>query len=252
MLMSVLDPAGHEYESFICMYCCPFRESQDKLNELFDFENIHFRIMMNMYPVDVSKARALQIKPFPSRTGHSSSKTANFKSALALKSINAPLKPFRKSSSCLFSSVVVDGIQATAGGSNSICLSNSTEHMAIVIVDHGSRKKDSNEMLHEFGKLYQDMYPSSMAVEVAHMEIAEPTIAQAVGKCVQQGAKTVVIAPYFLSRGRHIQEDIPALVKEAQEQYPHVKCVIAKPIGIEPLMAQIIQSRVHEALGVAP
>ena len=41
----------------------------------------------------------------------------------------------------------------------------------------------------------------------------------------------MVIAPYFLSRGRHIQEDIPALVREAQAQHPGLQCIIAQPIG---------------------
>lgn len=53
--------------------------------------------------------------------------------------------------------------------------------VAVVIVDHGSRKKDSNEMLVEFGKLYEQVTGCGM-VEVAHMEIAEPTIEQAVGE----------------------------------------------------------------------
>jgi len=101
-------------------------------------------------------------------------------------------------------------------------------------------------MLIEFGKLYQQMSGTDI-VEVAHMEIAEPTIEQAIGKCAERGAEAVVIAPYFLSRGRHIQEDIPALVKEAQDKYSHLKCVIAEPIGIDPLMAQLIQNRVRSA-----
>jgi sirohydrochlorin ferrochelatase len=41
----------------------------------------------------------------------------------------------------------------------------------------------------------------------------------------------VVVAPYFLSKGRHIQEDIPQLVREAQAKYPNVKCIISEPIG---------------------
>lgn len=51
------------------------------------------------------------------------------------------------------------------------------------------------------------------------------------GRCVAAGAKHVVVAPYFLSKGRHIQDDIPALVAAAQEQYPDVRCSIADPIG---------------------
>ena len=79
------------------------------------------------------------------------------------------------------------------------------------------------------------------------MEIAEPTIADAIGKCASAGASTVIVAPYFLSRGRHIQEDIPALVAAAQEQYPQLKCVVAEPIGLDPLMAQLIEKRVINA-----
>jgi sirohydrochlorin ferrochelatase len=81
------------------------------------------------------------------------------------------------------------------------------------------------------------------------MEISEPTISQAVTECVSQGARTVIIAPYFLSKGRHIQEDIPALVREAQVQHPDVDCIVAAPIGVDPLMAELIESRVAQAAG---
>ena len=84
-------------------------------------------------------------------------------------------------------------------------------------------------------------------VQPAHMEIAEPSISQAVAACISSGAITVVVAPYFLSKGRHIQDDIPALVLEAQQLYPHVKCVVAAPIGVDPMMAQLIDSRVTSA-----
>ena len=39
-------------------------------------------------------------------------------------------------------------------------------------------------------------------VEIAHMEIARPSIAEAVANCVAGGATDVIIAPYFLSRCR--------------------------------------------------
>lgn len=135
----------------------------------------------------------------------------------------------------------------------------------VVIVDHGSRKAASNDMLVEFAALYQRT-TGTQVVEAAHMEIAEPTIEQAIGwlcahacmqgplvgkhhsalslecseqcshthptgKCIAQGVDTVVIAPYFLSKGRHIQEDIPLLVKEAKAKYPGIHCIIADPIG---------------------
>lgn len=86
-------------------------------------------------------------------------------------------------------------------------------------------------------------------VEAAHMELAEPTIAQAVERCVANGARRVIIAPYFLSKGRHIQQDIPALVAEAQKLFREVDCVVAEPIGVDSLLAQLIESRVLAAAG---
>lgn len=74
------------------------------------------------------------------------------------------------------------------------------------------------------------------------MELAEPSIGTAVAKCATAGCKKVVIAPYFLSRGRHITSDIPALVAEAQRAVPQVQCVIAEPIGMHFLAPYYISS----------
>jgi sirohydrochlorin ferrochelatase len=54
---------------------------------------------------------------------------------------------------------------------------------------------------------------------------------RAAGRCVAAGATHVVVAPYFLSRGRHIQDDIPALVADARAQHPGVQFSVAAPIG---------------------
>ena len=50
----------------------------------------------------------------------------------------------------------------------------------IIIVDHGSRKKDSNDMLIEFVQLFKHT-AGARIVEPAHMELAEPSIEQAIG-----------------------------------------------------------------------
>ena len=40
-------------------------------------------------------------------------------------------------------------------------------------------------------------------VEPAHMELAEPSIGTAFDRCIERGARLVVIHPYFLLPGRH-------------------------------------------------
>lgn len=44
-----------------------------------------------------------------------------------------------------------------------------------------------------------------------------------------------------------LQHDIPELVAAAAAAHPGVECVIAEPIGIDSLMAQLIENRVAAA-----
>lgn len=80
------------------------------------------------------------------------------------------------------------------------------------------------------GPLFRQM-TKRQKVAIAHMELAQPSIAEAISQLAQQGETEVVLVPYFLSPGRHITQDIPALVAAAQEANPGVRCSIAGPIG---------------------
>src|SRR5687768_8260396 len=60
----------------------------------------------------------------------------------------------------------------------------------IIIVDHGSRRDESNRMLEELAGLFAQRFREKYdIVEPAHMELAEPSIATAYAKCVQRGAR---------------------------------------------------------------
>lgn len=82
------------------------------------------------------------------------------------------------------------------------------------------------------------------------MELAEPSIAAAFARCAEQGARRVIVVPYFLGPGRHWQEDIPRLAAEAASPYPGIQHVVAAPLGRHPLMLEIIDDRVGEAIGL--
>lgn len=115
---------------------------------------------------------------------------------------------------------------------------------AIIIVDHGSRRAASNDMLHRAADRFavDSRYP---IVEPAHMELAEPSIATAFDLCVQRGAKRVIVFPYFLSPGRHWTEDIPALVTAAAKKHTAIEWLVTAPFGLHPDMNAIIADRIE-------
>ena len=85
-------------------------------------------------------------------------------------------------------------------------------------------------------------------VEPAHMELAEPSIATAFGRCVERGATTVVVFPYFLLPGRHWNEDIPRLAAAAAANHPGVRYLVTAPFAMHPLMARVIDERIEHCL----
>ncbi|THG02687.1 hypothetical protein TEA_003046 [Camellia sinensis var. sinensis] len=117
----------------------------------------------------------------------------------------------------------------------------------VVIVDHGSRRKESNLMLDEFVAMFRDRtgYP---IVEPAHMELAEPSIRDAFGLCVQQGANRVIVSPFFLFPGRHWHQDIPSLTAEAAKGHPGVSYIITAPLGLHELLVDVMNDRIKYCL----
>jgi len=121
------------------------------------------------------------------------------------------------------------------------------DDLGVILVDHGSKVPEANEMLNEVVSMFRDTTGAPI-VEPAHMELAEPTIAQALTRCVGQGATRIVVHPYFLAPGRHSTSDIPRLVEEAASGHPNVPITVTQPLGLDARMGAVILHRIQEAL----
>lgn len=113
---------------------------------------------------------------------------------------------------------------------------------AIILVDHGSRLGPANALLEEVVAALRAM--QSVPVFCAHMELAKPSIEDAFAEAVSSGARSVFVFPYFLSPGRHSQEDIPRLVAQAAALRPGVAWHVCGPFGFDQLMCQLVLARV--------
>jgi sirohydrochlorin ferrochelatase len=122
--------------------------------------------------------------------------------------------------------------------------------LAVILVDHGSRREESNALLVEAVRLFQQETGLPI-VEPAHMELAEPSIDTAFSRCIARGATTVVVFPYFLSPGRHWHDDIPRLAADAARQHSGVKFLVTAPFGLHPLMNEVIRQRIEHCLAHA-
>jgi sirohydrochlorin ferrochelatase len=118
------------------------------------------------------------------------------------------------------------------------------ENVGVVIVDHGSIMAEANDMLLDVARMFAESTQTAI-VEPAHMELASPSIAEAIDRCVSRGADTIVIHPYFLSPGRHSKQDIPRMAEEAGSS-KNIKVLISDPLGLEPRLIEVAQRRILE------
>lgn len=121
------------------------------------------------------------------------------------------------------------------------------DNVGIIVVDHGSKLPEANEMLEQVARQFAKSTGVPI-IEPAHMELAEPTIAQAFNRCVERGAAKIVVQLFFLSPGRHSSRDIPELVAEAAREHPRIPYVISEPMGMDPRVCDLMLARTLDAL----
>ena len=114
---------------------------------------------------------------------------------------------------------------------------------SLLIIAHGSRRQASNEEVIALAERVR--HNGALAfddVSAAFLELAEPSIPDALERCIQRGAKEVVVFPYFLAAGRHVVTDIPEEIAPVVAQHPEVAVSVAPHLGASGMLADLIVS----------
>ena len=114
---------------------------------------------------------------------------------------------------------------------------------ALLIAAHGSRRQQSNDEIKRLAnQVSQQVAASFHWVEHAFLELTEPSIESGIERCVALGATEVVVLPYFLSAGRHVAEDIPAIVHAKQQHYQEqgIAIRLSNYLGASQVMPELV------------
>ena len=114
---------------------------------------------------------------------------------------------------------------------------------ALLLIAHGSRRQQSNEEVVVLAdKLKKNCAEQYNIIHAGFLELAETLIPDGIKKCVDDGATSIIVLPYFLNSGRHVVEDIPNIVEETRPDYPEVDIKIAQHLGASGLMMDLLIS----------
>ncbi len=117
---------------------------------------------------------------------------------------------------------------------------------AVIILGHGSRGGGNDAAVKRIVAATRESVSSDI-VEYAYLQYTQPTPEEAVDRCIQQGAKKIVIVPYFMQAGVHVTRDIPALIEKMKKRHPTVDIGVTDYIGAHPLMEQIVADLIRKS-----
>ncbi len=118
---------------------------------------------------------------------------------------------------------------------------------AVIVIGHGSRSYEATQEFFQLVSAVRLRIPS-VVVESAFMELAEPSLPQAVKSLSEQGVVSISVVPCFLFHGNHIKKDIPELIAEMQKEYPNITFKVGRHLGPESRIADVVATRVDEVM----
>lgn len=116
--------------------------------------------------------------------------------------------------------------------------------MAVVLIAHGSRAEAANEAHRNVCRELAERTGGD--VVAAFLELAEPSIPDAIATAAT-GAARVVVLPYFLYPGRHVAEDIPRFVDQARADLDGIEVVLLHPFGADPRAVDLLATQITDA-----
>ncbi len=120
----------------------------------------------------------------------------------------------------------------------------------VLLVGHGTRSElGRRQCLALADEIAAGLDPRLFAVELAYLEMAAPTIEEAVSRLVEQHVQRLVVVPLLLFAAGHAKEDIPAAVRSALAAAGtlDLPTVQTNPFGLQEPIIELAAARFHEA-----
>ena len=117
----------------------------------------------------------------------------------------------------------------------------------IVVFAHGSTVASANDAVHAVTA--ELARRTGALVESAFLDCAPPKLADAVGALAARGVSRIIVIPYFLTLGVHLQRDLPRIADELRGIYQGVGIEITEPLDGHPALLEILIDRWKQARG---
>lgn len=114
---------------------------------------------------------------------------------------------------------------------------------AVLVIAHGSKVAETDETTQKYIEALRKEDPDTL-YEKCYLQLMAPNIDEAIENLYEQGYKEITAFPFFLFRGNHIKEDIPAELDRIIPNYEGLKINFLDSIGFDDKVVELILERV--------
>ena len=121
---------------------------------------------------------------------------------------------------------------------------------ALLIMAHGSRSETANDEFRVLVNTVAESGPGAgqeyVVVLPCFLELANPSLIEAIQQLEHQPVKTVQLYPLFFNKGKHVGRDIPAQVEDARQRFPDLSIELLEYFGNAHGLTSLILQHVGE------
>ena len=118
---------------------------------------------------------------------------------------------------------------------------------AIIFFGHGARDLRWREPFDRLTALWQAQNPNT-PVELAFLELMQPSLSGAIQKIVAQGIRDITVIPVFFGQGGHLRNDFPRILEECRIEFSDISLNATPAVGENLLVLQAIINYSENAL----
>lgn len=113
---------------------------------------------------------------------------------------------------------------------------------SVLYVSHGSRVPEATAEAMACIRAVKEEVAVPLQ-KICFLELADPSVEQAIETLINQGASSIVIVPVLLLAAGHYYKDIPNKIALEQEKYPFVTFTYGQPLGVQDRFIDVLAER---------
>jgi sirohydrochlorin cobaltochelatase len=117
----------------------------------------------------------------------------------------------------------------------------------LLLMAHGTPTPAANAPLYPLAAAVADRLGATGST-VAFLDCNTPTIPDALAELAECGVKQVIALPYFLHLGRHVAQDLPALIEQARHSHPALHIVMAQHLDYDLRLVDAVAALAQQAV----